>query len=331
MLYRLRTDFQLAIITLIGTCGAVGLLPFAAYRFITGQLIVGIIDTTLALCIFASVAYAWRTGDTRRPGLFLMVVITIGATVVASIVGVPSLFWMYVALLANFFLADRRLAAVFTAMALVALGLHGKAFETMPQMISFLFTAALVSLFAFIFAARAESQRLQLEVLATRDPLTGTGNRRAMEQELQIAVETFKRSRVSFGLVMLDLDHFKRINDQDGHDVGDQVLIAFADLTRKSIRKVDRLFRFGGEEFVLLLPGTDVVGLQQVTANLRTRIASQLRSPAGPVTASLGAAILKPDEDWPSWLARADAAMYRAKESGRNRAVVDGVQAIAAP
>lgn len=330
MLHRLRTDFQLTIITLFGGCAVFGILPFAVYRFLTGNAIAGIVETAIALCISAAVVYAWRSGDTRRTGLFLVVINTAGTIAAATILGQAGLLWMYVVLLANFFLVDRRLAAIATALALAILAVHGKAFESTLQMISFLVTASLVSLFAFIFAARSESQRLQLESLATRDFLTGIDNRQAMERELRIAVETHKRSRTRFGLVMLDLDHFKRVNDQYGHEAGDRVLIAFAELIQKSTRKVDRLFRFGGEEFVLLLPGTDVVDLQWITAKLLGKIAAELRGPAGPVTGSLGAAALGPDEEWPSWLARADAALYRAKENGRNRAVVDGVETTAA-
>ena len=295
------------------------------YRLLTGTIVIGLIDAVLVLGISTAVIYAWRSGNTRRPGLFMVIIDTAGAIASSSIHGEAGRTWMYVALLSNFFLVDRRVAALFSALALLVLAVHGKSFETTPQMLSFLITAALVSLFAFIFAARTETQRLQLEVLATRDPLTGVDNRRAMERELQMAVETHKRNQTTFGLVMLDLDHFKRVNDQYGHDAGDRVLIAFADLLQKSTRKIDRLFRFGGEEFVLLLPGTDAAGLQIVTTNLLGRIAEELRGPAGPVTSSMGAATLKLDEDWHHWLARADAALYRAKEGGRNRAVIDGV------
>jgi len=327
MFHRLRTDFQLTIITLFGACTLFAIVPFAAYRFLTGALVAGVVDSAIALCISLAVIYAWRSGDTRRAGVFLLFVNTVGTLAVAAVLGVTGLFWIYTTLLANFFLVGRRQASAATAVALTVLAVHGKAFESTPQLISFLVTASLVSLFAFIFSARTESQRLQLEALATRDSLTGADNRRAMEQELQIAVETYKRNQGSFGLVLLDLDHFKRVNDRYGHVAGDKVLIAFADLVRKSTRKVDRLFRFGGEEFVLLLPGTDVASLQIIVANLRSRIAAELSGPNGPVTCSLGAAVLGSDEDWPSWLARADAAMYRAKENGRNCAIVDGIAA----
>lgn len=327
MLSRMRTDFQLTIITLFAACTVFLVLPFAVYRFLVGEFVAGFVDSTIVLCISAAAVYAWRSGDTRRSGMFLVAVNTTGTMAAATILGVAGVFWMYATLLANFFLVDRRLAAVVTAVALFLLAVHGKSLPTEPQMVSFVVTASLVSLFAYIFAARTESQRLQLEALATHDPLTGVENRRAMEHELQISVGLCKRSGAACGLVMLDLDHFKNVNDRHGHEAGDRVLIAFADLIRESTREVDRLFRFGGEEFVLLLPGTDVVGLRCVTEKLRSKIATQLLGPSGPVTSSLGAATLRPDEDWQTWLARVDAALYRAKGDGRNCAVVDDAAA----
>src|SRR5690606_26887892 len=98
----------------------------------------------------------------------------------------------------------------------------------------------------------------------------------------------------------------------------------------ETIRDSDRLFRFGGEEFVLLLPGVDLAGLQKAAENLRCKIAAQLRSPGGPVTASLGIALLCPGETWETWLQRADAALYLAKNAGRNRTIVDGLEPAAA-
>ena len=327
MLHRLRKDFQLALVTLFGACAVFGILPLAVYRFLNGQLVVGIVDTVMVSLIAAGVVYAWRTGDTRRTGLVIVVVTTVGGVMVSTILGVEGLFWMYAVILANFFLVGRRLAVALTAAALFGLVVHGGPFDNFAQSISFLLSALVVSLFAYTFAARTETQRIGLESLATRDPLTGTDNRRAMEQELLMAVESAGRSDASYALVMLDLDFFKRINDQHGHDAGDRVLIAFADLVRRSTRKLDRLFRFGGEEFVLLLPGADIRALHQVTSQLMARFAGELVGPSGPVTCSMGAAVLRPGENWPSWLARADAALYRAKQGGRNRVEIDAADA----
>lgn len=229
-----------------------GILPLAVYRFLSGQLIVGLVDTAMVSLITAAVVYAWRTGDTRRPGLVAVVATTVGAVTVSALVGVEGLFWVYAMILANFFLVGRRLAVMLNAAAVFGLVVHGGAFDDFAQSISFLLSALVVSLFAFTFAARTETQRVRLESLATRDPLTGTDNRRAMEEELLLAVESAARSGDACAVVMLDLDFFKRVNDQHGHDAGDRVLIAFADLVRRNTRKLDRLFRYGGEEFVLL-------------------------------------------------------------------------------
>ncbi len=210
-----------------------------------------------------------------------------------------------------------------TALALTFLAVQGKAYESMAQLAMFLVTAMVSGLVAFVFASRTESQRKALETLATLDSLTGVPNRRAMEQELQMAVAEHRRDGTAFGLAMLDLDHFKSINDEHGHEAGDEVLIAFAELLRCATRKVDRCFRFGGEEFVLLMPATDSEGLRAIDASLRSRVAAELDCRGKAVTVSIGAASLRPHEDWQAWMSRADAALYTAKRQGRNRTVVD--------
>jgi len=120
----------------------------------------------------------------------------------------------------------------------------------------------------------------------------------------------------------MDLDHFKQINDRFGHHVGDQVLVAFVELITRCCRKEDRLFRFGGEEFLLLLPNTEAEGLRTAAQNLLSKVANDLHGPGGAVTVSIGGAILHSGEHWESWLQRADECLYRAKSEGRNRAVI---------
>jgi diguanylate cyclase len=180
-----------------------------------------------------------------------------------------------------------------------------------------------VGLFAFIFAYQTARQRSQLEALASHDPLTGAGNRRLLERELDAEVQQFNRSPRPVALVVLDLDHFKQVNDRFGHEAGDRVLADFARILRERLRKLDRIYRFGGEEFVLLLPVTPPSGLPTVLEKLQQAVREQLKGPGGPVTVSMGAASLHADETWSEWLARADAAMYRAKKAGRDRHEID--------
>jgi diguanylate cyclase (GGDEF)-like protein len=324
MLSRLRTDFRLSIITLLGACAVLGITPFAFYRFYTGDLMAGIVDCLILAGIVLTVAYAWATGKTDRSGLCLAVVACSGATIVATMQGDVGIFWMFPALVGSFFLTTPRVAVTVSSLALLVLVAHNVAFDSPQQMWSFVITSIVVSACAYIFALRNESQRMQLEQLATFDPLTGVGNRRAMDEALQLAVATASRTRSSYGLVILDLDHFKRINDTHGHSVGDKVLVHCAHLVQQNIRQTDRLFRFGGEEFVVLLTGTRHEGLQSVALGLRRKLALELKGPDGAVTASFGAALLRDGEDWESWLARADAALYRAKDAGRDCIVVDG-------
>ncbi|SRR5690554_1710241 len=322
MLNRLRTDFHLSVITLLGLCAIVGVLPFAIYRFIAGLHLTGMIDTAIVASVVFAVFYAWKTGDTARTGLFLAIV-TCGGAVVATHVGVAGLYWLFPTLLTSFFLVRPSIAIVVNALAIAILASDGDTFVSNVDRWTFVASCLVVSLCAFIFAQRTESQRMQLEKLATRDPLTGTHNRRVMETELKQAVSSQRQTEMSFGLIMLDLDHFKQINDSYGHNVGDQVLIQLSKLVLDCTRRADYLFRFGGEEFVLLLAGTDVSGMRAVAENIRQRIQAELKSPGGPVTASLGGALLAPNESWMSWLKRADAALYQAKAKGRNCVIID--------
>ena len=321
MLYRLRTDFRLSIITLLGASAVLGITPFAFMRFIQGNVLAGVVDSSILIGISGAVAYAWVTGDTRRSGLFCAVVACSGAVAVGIVVGEPGLFWLYPCLVTTFFLASPRVAVFLNIASVVALMIHGDAFRSDVQMWSFASTAFVVSACAYVFAHRNHDQRERLEHLATIDPLTGIKNRRSMDQELDLAAANAERTGLPYALVLLDIDHFKRINDEHGHGVGDDVLTDLVALLKQNTRKSDQLFRYGGEEFVLLLPGVDGIGLKAVMNNLQQVLRKYMKHPGGAVTASFGVALLRHGEGVDSWLARADAALYEAKETGRDRIV----------
>lgn len=321
MLYRLKTDFRLSIITLLGMSAILGISPFAVMRFVQGNMLAGIIDLSIMLSITTGMIYAWLTGDTARTGFAMAVVACGGAVTVGAVVGEPGLFWLYPCLVTSFFLTEPRYAIFINLAAVVALMVHGVAFSSTVQMWSFAATAVVVSCCAYAFAHRNENQRERLEHLATIDPLTGIKNRRSMDEELAMAVATAARTGISYGLVLLDIDHFKKINDEYGHSVGDEVLKDMVALIEQNIRKADQSFRFGGEEFVLLMSGVDETGLRAVMHNLQHIMHRFLQHPGGKVTASFGVALLKTDESPDDWLTRADEALYCAKESGRDRIV----------
>ena len=196
-------------------------------------------------------------------------------------------------------------------------------FESGLQRLTITATLILLSIFAYIFAQRTAMQRRTLEEIAALDPLTGAGNRRAMEDEVAVALNAHQRSSRPVTLMLLDLDHFKRVNDRLGHEAGDRLLCTFVALVRGATRATDRLYRFGGEEFVLLMEHTDEIGVERAFANLQRHLHAELLAGTEPVTVSAGAAVLRHGETRDAWFARADSALYRAKQGGRDRLVLD--------
>ncbi len=171
-----------------------------------------------------------------------------------------------------------------------------------------------------------QRKRLEAELreLASTDELTGLANRRQFMQRLEEELERLRRQTTRAACVlMLDLDHFKRVNDQHGHAAGDRLLQHFAQLLRQELRSVDTPARMGGEEFAVILPGTDLAAAQGIAQRICERLAAQPFHAGAQqlnVTVSVGVAALDAaDLSADAVLARADAALYRAKAGGRNR------------
>jgi len=168
----------------------------------------------------------------------------------------------------------------------------------------------------------------ELKRASRHDPLTGLLNRRAIDEALAAEVQRARRLGVPFSVLMLDVDHFKPINDNHGHAAGDRALQHLATLLSSQMRDIDRVGRYGGEEFVVLLPATpqeQASGLAQRLCEKVATLPPMWRDAPLPVTVSIGVAEWLGDGDGlPALMARADAALYRAKEDGRNRVVTTG-------
>ena len=163
---------------------------------------------------------------------------------------------------------------------------------------------------------------------ATTDPLTGLLNRRAFDSEMSKAIEDANLSPDSLSLLIIDIDHFKQVNDSHGHLIGDKVIRFIATQLSSNVKGRDIVARIGGEEFAVLLPNTQVQHAKIVAESIRTKIdRSQLkrldnRQPIGNVTVSIGTTCYKQDEPVDDFFHRADKALYQSKNSGRNRVSV---------
>jgi len=164
-----------------------------------------------------------------------------------------------------------------------------------------------------------QEKNRQLEVLSVTDRLTGLFNRRKLDEILDEELIRSRRYAINFSVIMIDIDHFKQINDRHGHGAGDNVLKAMARIMHEDTREADSLARYGGEEFVMVCRHQGLAGTLATAEKLREAIAVHDFPVVGQVTASFGAATCHEDDDAASLLARADTALYQAKAAGRNR------------
>lgn len=183
-----------------------------------------------------------------------------------------------------------------------------------------------ITSFGLVWIVSHKIQRV-LKEQATHDPLTRVFNRRALEEIINTEHSRSLRNLAPLSVIMLDIDHFKRLNDRYGHSTGDRVLVEVADILIKNTRAYDSIARFGGEEFIVLLPDTPEDKAKLIAEKLRMKIASHeyclQPGTSIEITASFGATECDlAKENWLQVLERADNALYRAKETGRNRVIV---------
>lgn len=322
---RIRQDLHLALVLIFSFISSLMILPFMVYRILNGQFLAASIDAALIVCIGIGALHAYRSGNTRRVAMFLAVTDSAGCIAIAFVAGPAGPLWMYAVMLTNFLIVERKPAALISAIGIAAIVASPLALPELVHKAAYISSSMVACVFAYVFAWRTDLQRKQLEDLALLDPLTGACNRRGLNAELEIAMATSSRNGKPLGLIIFDLDHFKRINDRFGHDAGDNVLVQVANVVRKTTRRNDRFFRLGGEEFALLIPETSPESLRDIAEKVRLAIQREVRCGDASVTSSLGASILRIGESAGNWQARADAAMYRAKHGGRNRSVIDEI------
>jgi diguanylate cyclase (GGDEF)-like protein len=182
-------------------------------------------------------------------------------------------------------------------------------------------TLTIAAILGGIFVRIISSQQALLKEQAVSDPLSGLKNRMLLYETLEQAISLSERSESPVTLLALDIDHFKQINDQYGHTVGDQVIIGVADMLRARVRISDTCFRTGGEEFLCLLHNCDWDRGEKIAEQIRNEIMEAGLLPDRPVTVCLGVTSYQPGETMESWLKRVDDNLYRAKGAGRNRVV----------
>ncbi|MGL1892761.1 MAG: sensor domain-containing diguanylate cyclase [Spirochaetaceae bacterium] len=194
-------------------------------------------------------------------------------------------------------------------------------YENMQQDVVFSFyEPGLVSIVIYDQTLLLEAKE-KITLQATTDQLTGAFNRFKFTEVLDLEISRTRRYKKPLSLILLDIDHFKNVNDTHGHLVGDTVLICLSQIIHNLIRDTDLFARWGGEEFILLLPETSLEDGLLLAERIRIKISEYNFEPVTQITCSLGLTLFNLEDNHDSFIKRADDALYRAKESGRNNSV----------
>ncbi len=319
---RHQTDFHLKSTFWLSVTAATLILPFAFYHLTHQHVGIGIGAAITSLSLYLVVWGCHRkTYKTIYTFIWLTPFTTLFVAYLTNLVGITGTYWCYSTLILYYFMMSERQAwASNILFALVNVPLVWHLFDT-HEAIRFTVTFTLVSAYSAIFLHIVARQYSELQEMAITDKLTGLYNRTLLKDSLEQALHQANRTNTPFTLIIMDVDHFKNINDELGHDVGDHVLEQLGAFLKDFLRHSDKLFRIGGEEFLVLLYNTDEADSIDIAEKIRKGIESLSLLPDRTVTVSIGVSGLSSVKDWKQWMKTCDLNLYEAKNNGRNRVV----------
>ncbi|MEW8523133.1 MAG: GGDEF domain-containing protein [Candidatus Thiodiazotropha endolucinida] len=320
---RHQTDFHLKSTFWLSVTAATLILPFAFYHLTHQHVGIGIgaVITSLSLYLVAWSCHK-KTYKTIYTFVWLTPFTTLFVAYLTNLLGITGTYWCYSTLILYYFMMSERQAWISNIIfALVNIPLVWHLFET-HEAIRFSVTFSLVSAYSAIFLHIIAMQYSELQKMAITDKLTNVYNRTLLKDSLEQAIHQANRTNTAFTLIIMDVDHFKKINDELGHEIGDHVLMQLGAFLKDFLRDSDKIFRIGGEEFLILLYNTDEANSVDIAEKIRKGIENLSLIPGRAVTVSIGVASLSSVRDWKQWMKTCDKNLYEAKNSGRNRVAV---------
>lgn len=294
-------------------------LPLMVFNFKRGQTALGAaLGVILGVVILNIAAIHFKKYvSVARTGFIIGLAVVVGIALVNR--GAYGTYWIYPTVIFISFSMPRPLAKLYTAIFFLYCSIL--MFGVLSAGLALRAVAGLTVTIIFINVFLGIIEKLQEKLVeqTVRDPLTKAFNRRQMISRLEEAVERKRRSLTPASILLFDIDNFKSINDNYGHSAGDHVLKEFVRLITDRARRLDQLFRIGGEEFLLFLPDTPASGALTLAEELRALVAKTDLIEDCPVTVSVGLSELQPGETINEWMENGDKALYLAKENGKNR------------
>lgn len=308
---------------ILSAFSAIAILPFVYMRWLEGDMVMASIDATLVVVMAAFFIFVYRTRKVDTAKCILACFLAIAIVSIVAIRGQSHLFWLYPAMIAFYYILPARVAGIICFIAIIMIAFILSYMTNIVELLTVIFTLLLTAIFSYVIFNNYNKTNKQLILLASIDPLTSSGNRRALDKQLEKIIADQNRGLSDVSLLLLDLDHFKKINDNYGHANGDLVLIELVELIQKYTRPLDATYRYGGEEFVILPLKVALSEAKIVADKLRELIANTTFADNISLTVSIGVAQYREGETAEQWISRADAALYLAKGSGRNRVVTE--------
>lgn len=315
----LRTPRELMVLSLsIGT--AIGILPFTVYRFTIGDWWVGMLDLIVLLLMLFLFGFVFKTRNVKIAAIIL-VVIAIGGNILSFYLkGISQIYWIYPAMLSAYYLLAPKLAIFINGCLLMLYIPKLSQDATTVEFSTILVTIFVTNLIAYVFASSLRKQQFILRKIANMDYLTQTGNRRLLDEKLQVLVSDLNKSKTNASLILLDLDNFKQINDEYGHLLGDEALVQLAEILNNTCDK-NCVFRYGGEEFIIICSQCDTKQASDTAEKIRCIVEIDGLISEQKLTISLGVTQYKIGESLDDWVHRVDSALYKAKHKGKNTVV----------
>lgn len=312
-------EFRHHVLMMLGWVTSLFLLPVTIENLINARYLIAAFDSFVILMLVLNSFSIYRLRKQFIPFWLCYSLLLLVVLMAIYILGGEVFYWTYPLLAITGFVSEKTLSRLLTLMSLIVLTPFAFLILSPEYASRYILTLCLICFFSDLLINHIIKIQSDLSVLAVRDPLTNALNRRQMHTYLSDAIEETRRGFGPASLVLLDLDNFKQVNDTHGHDMGDEVLINVVNTLHNRQRRLDHVFRIGGEEFLILLRNTELKHAITTAESLRQFIEENELLEGRAITVSLGVAEYNTSESVKEWLARADKNLYEAKRLGRNR------------
>jgi diguanylate cyclase (GGDEF)-like protein len=295
---------------------------FSGIRFYNNEINMALLDLFIAVSTFGFFIFVFFTRKVEAANLILSIFLLMAVLLTIALKDEFQIHWMYLVIIALYYLLAPKKAMKLISISLLIMGGTIYSQSSFVHFFSVMVTTSLTTVFCYIIFKSYFDKQQQLIRLSTIDPLTLVGNRRALDKKLLVIIKSQQRQQYDMCLLLIDVDYFKKINDNNGHSVGDDVLVTLSSLLKENIRALDDIYRYGGEEFIIIPQSMALECAELLATKLRVLVESHTFPENINLTISIGVAQYKQHETAEKWISRADTALYKAKKEGRNQVCV---------